>query len=103
MTWCTGGLWEQPRQLLHPGPYTSTLCHDCIGSNTVFSLFCFFAFLSAYIFWSFRAQVAPQGVLLMTHFSSFVLDMMSSFQLTKIKVISPSVRRLDSAIRFWKT
>lgn len=38
-----------------------------------------------------------------THFSSFVLDMMSSFQLTKIKAISPSVREPDSAIRFWKT
>lgn len=37
---------------------------------------------------------------LSTYFSSFVLDMMSSFQLTKIKAISPSVREPDSAIRF---
>lgn len=38
-----------------------------------------------------------------THFNSFVLDMMSSFQFTKIKAISASVREPDSAIRFWKT
>lgn len=38
-----------------------------------------------------------------THFSSFVFDMMSSFQLTKISPISPSVRQPESAIRFWKT
>lgn len=39
-------------------------------------------------------------VLLTTHFSSFVLDMMSSFQFTKIKAISPSVRKPDSTICF---
>lgn len=38
-----------------------------------------------------------------THFSNFVFDMMSSFQLTKISPISPSVRQPESAIGFWKT
>lgn len=40
---------------------------------------------------------------LSTHLSNFVFDMMSSFQFTKIRPISPSVRQPESAIGFWKT
>lgn len=50
--------------------------------------------------WGRAEGTEALGVGRRTHFSSFVLDMRSSFQLTKIKAISPSVRKPDSAICF---